>query len=70
MSHTCRKQVVTVKEFQEHLRAFQEFQPIEKGLALWWVNLDHQASQEVKKTSGLNSENEFKMQSQTHRQTK
>jgi len=62
---TWRKQVVTVKE---HLRAFQEFQPIEKGLALWWVNLDHQASQEVKKTSGLNSENEFKMRSQTHSQ--
>ena len=62
---TWRKQVVTVKE---HLRAFQEFQLIEKGLALWWLHLDHKASQEVKMTSGLNSENEFKMRSKTHSQ--
>lgn len=61
---TCRKQVVTVKEFQKRLRVFQEFQPIEKVQAPLWAHLDHQASQEGKKTSGVNSENEFKMRSQ------
>jgi hypothetical protein len=55
------KQVVTANESQKSLRAFQEFQPTEKAQALLWAHLDHQASQEGKKTSVVNSENECKM---------
>lgn len=55
------KQVVTANESQKSLRAFQEFPPTEKAQALLWARLDHQASQEVKKTCGVNSENECKM---------
>lgn len=62
MYYVGNKQVITANEFQKKsLRVFQEFQPTEKAQALLWAHLDHQASQEGKKTSGVNSENECKM---------